>query len=157
MATTGTYVPITPVDPTVYERGTRSVFEGATDTSKRGTPKIYTSGLIGPAGTSPSVIAAISAEDGHNATSGTKEEIIWPLNSSDQYYCTVLETLAQSSIGTDVGLVKDSTTGLWYGSTADAGAQAYIVDYVRGPAGFAIGDAKWLAKIKFHAAKIQYN
>lgn len=159
MAQTGAYQAILPRDQRDYDGGILSYPEAASQTFKRGTPVILDSaGRIAAAGTDPALIFGFSVEEGHNGTAGQYDALVTPLRASSQWQITLLETLAQNLIGLaagDCGLVKDATTGFWYASTANAGAQFRLVDYLKGPAGFAIGDAKVTGYFIPHTTKIQ--
>lgn len=133
-----------------------SIPEVASLTCKRGTPVlINANGFVDVCGAAPASIYGLAAEDGHNGTEGQYELLVEPITNTREYEITLLETLAQTQLSEAVGLVKDATTGFWYASTADAGAQAKIVDYVRGPGGWAIGDVKARVFIRFDNANIQ--
>lgn len=159
MALTGAYQRIIPRDPHILTAGSISQPEAASQTFKAGTPVIYdAAGRIAAAGAAPAVVAGIALSDGQNGTAGQYNTVFYPLRANEQWQITLLETLAQIQLGLstgDVGLVKDATTGLWYASTADAGAQARVVDFLSGPAGYSIGDTKATVYISFHAAKLQ--
>ena len=153
----GAYGPILPRDPRIFSAGTISIPEAASLTIKRGTPVVYDSaGRADAAATSFTSVFGISAEDGHNGTAGQYELLVWPIKQGEKWQVSLLEALAQTTLGdTNVGFVKDSTTGYWYASTADAGAQARVVDYIKGPAGLAIGDTKAQVEIVFHTTILQ--
>lgn len=153
----GQYVAWLPRSPRVYNSGTISIPEAASLTAKRGTPGLYdANGRADVVAAGPALTGFIFAEDGHNGTAGQYEVLVWPLRADDEWVIPILNTLAQSQIGkTDFGIVKDATTSYWYGDSGDGGAQFKPIDYVRGPAGFVIGDTKWLAIGKFHTTKIQ--
>lgn len=131
--------------------------EAATLTIKRGTPVVIdTNGRIDAAATTFTSVFGVAAEDGHNGTAGQYEILVWPIKSYEQWRVPLLTALTQTNMADEeVGFVKDATTTYWYASTTDTGAQGRIVDYVRGPAGLAIGDTKAPVYVVFHGTKIQ--
>ena len=146
-----------PRDPQLFSRGLISTPEAASNASKRGALLlINASGDIAECGAAPASITSIAAADGHNGLAEANSQLHFPIRAGDQFEVTLLETLAQGQIAdTDVGFVKDATTGYWYASTADAGAQARIIDYVKGPGGWDIGDTKARVIVVFHTTKLQ--
>lgn len=155
----GAYFAWLPHDQIIYNSGCESIPEAASLTIKRGTPVIKdANGRVDAAGASPALIYGVAAEDGHNGTAGQYELLVWPLRVNQKWRICLLEALAQNLLGLaagDCGIVKDATTGFWYASTADGGAQCRIVDYVKGPAGFTIGDTKAAGIFHFHSTKLQ--
>lgn len=155
--TTFAYIAIEPRDADTRINGLRSAPEAASLTIKKGTPIVFDSaGRLDAAASTFTSVLGISAEDGHNGTAGQYELLYWPIKQGSEWRIALNTALAQTDLGdTDVGLAKDTTTGLWYASTSDTGAQARIVDYVRGPAGGTIGDTKAPVYIVFHTTKLQ--
>lgn len=153
----GAYIAIEPRDPRTFTSGLIPYPEAASLTIKKGTPVVIdTNGRIDAASATFTSIYGISAEDGHNGTAGQYEILVWPIHEGTQWKVALLEALTQTTIGdTLVGFVKDATTGLWYASTADGGAQGLVVDYVRGPAGMNIGDTKAPVYVIFKTTKFQ--
>lgn len=155
MATARGYQPIVPHAATVYVRGTVSIAEKATQTFKRGAPLIYNGGYVEEAGSAPSTVTFIAAEDGHNgASDGTYNVICWPIIAGDLYYVSLLDAIAQAQLGANYGLVKDATTKFWYLSTADTGDQMTVKTFEGGPGGAEIGDTKSRVLATFDAANI---
>jgi hypothetical protein len=62
----GTYLPIVPFSANIYERGTVSLPEKASQTFKRGAPVIFNAGYVEEAGAAPATVRFIAAEDAHN-------------------------------------------------------------------------------------------
>lgn len=153
----GAYGPILPRDPHTFTGGLLEYPEAASQTFTRGTPVIIdANGRVAAAGAAPALIFGIACDPGQNGTAGQYNTRVWPLRASEQWQISLLEALAQTQIGlVDAGVVKDATTGYWYASTADAGAQARIVDYLKAPAGLNIGDTKATIYVVFHTTKIQ--
>lgn len=153
----GTYQPWMPHDWSTFTNGTVETPEAASLTIKRGTPVVIdTNGRIDAAGTSPTSIIGVSAEDGHNGTAGQYLMRWWPIRPNQIWRMTLLEALAQTTIGdTDAGVLIDATSGYWYASTSDGGAQVRIIDYLQGPAGFVIGDTKATVFVIIKSTKFQ--
>lgn len=155
----GAYVAWLPRDPQILISGFREYPEAATQTYKRGTPvTLDSNGRIAAAGASPNPIYGVAGEDGQNGTAGQYLTRVYPLRANQEWQIALTNTLAQNLIGQaggDLGVVKDATSGYWYGDTGDGGAQCRIVDYLQGPAGFAIGDTKALVFVVFHTTKLQ--
>lgn len=153
----GVYVAWQPRDAKILIQGLISVPESASLTAKRGTPGLWdANGRAAAVGASPASIGFIFAEDGHNGTAGANNVLVIPLRTEDLWIIPITNAMAQNQFGlVDFGVVKDATTSYWYGDSGDAGAQFRPVDYITGPAGFVIGDTKWLAIGKFHSTKIQ--
>lgn len=151
------YIKIEPRDADTRINGLRSLPEAASLTIEAGTPVVIDSaGRIDAAASTFTSVYGIAAEDGHNGTAGQYEILVWPIKQGSEWRIALNTALAQTDLGdTDVGLAKDTTTGLWYASTSDTGAQARVVDYLRGPAGGAIGDTKAPVFIVFHTTKLQ--
>jgi hypothetical protein len=159
MAVTGAYFAWRAYDQSIYDRCTVSIPEAASLAIKKGTPILIDSnGRASEPGTGPALIFGVALEDAHNGTAGQYNLLVARIRVGDVWTIPILETMAQNLFGVaagDVGIVKDATTGLWYGSTADAGAQARIQENVAWPAGLNIGDAKWPAHVIFHSTKLQ--
>lgn len=155
----GTYLPISPRSAAIYERGTISMKEGASQTFKKGAPVIIdANGYVTVAGTGPSVIWGIAAEDAHNGGSdGDYEVICYPLTDSDLWEASAEDALAQTQIGDDYGLVADATTGAWYVDSGSTGDQVSVVGFVQTPSLGAIGDTKARVIIKFNSGNIALN
>lgn len=155
----GAYQAWLPRDPKIFVSGLVEYPEAASQTYARGTPVVLDSnGRIAAAGASPSSIFGVAGESGQNGTAGQFNTRVWPLRANDIWQLTLNEALAQNLIGQaggDLGVVKDATSGFWYGSTGDGGAQCRIVDYLQGPAGFNIGDTKATVFVMFHTTKLQ--
>lgn len=158
----GAYQPWIAHDQSIYNTGGQRFPEAASQTFKRGTPVLFDSnGRIATVGTSPALIYGVAMEDGHNnSTAGGSNIHVAQIRVNEKWVITLLEALAQNMLGLaggDLGVLIDATTGFWYGSTADAGAQCRVVDYVQGPfpAGFAIGDTKASVIVEFHSTKLQ--
>lgn len=136
--------------------------EAASLTIKRGTPvKVDANGRIDAVAATFTEIAGISAEDGSNGSAGAND-ILWQvITPGSKWRVALLEALAQTNLGdTLVGFVKDTTTGFWYASTADTGAQARIIDYVRGPLNtgtVAIGDTKVPVIVVFEPTLLNFG
>lgn len=134
--------------------------EAASLAIKKGTPVLIDSaGRVAAAGTTFTEIAGFSAEDGHNGTAGQYEMLWIPVTPGSKWRVALLEALAQSQLGdTLVGWVKDTgSSGLWYVSTADTGAQSRLIDYVRGPAGGTIGDTKAAVIVVFEPTILNFG
>jgi len=157
----GAYFPWYPFDQNVYDECIEEWPESASLTGLAGTPVIIDSnGRIDECGTSPSVIYGVLAADGKNGTAAQYKNLVIRLRAGDKWVICVDEALAQNLLGVaagNLGVVKDATTGLWYGSTGDAGDQCRAVGYIQGttPPGFQIGDTKWAAFVVFDDANLQ--
>jgi len=140
----GYYQAIKPRDPSEYVNGTLEYPESASFAGKRGTPVVLdANGRVDEAGTTPTSIFGISVTQGHNTGAGVDKCLVYPMRQGVQWQITLLEALAQNMMGQSDGLcgiLIDATTGYWYASTANGGAQFQIIDYLQGPAGFVIGD-----------------
>lgn len=150
---TGTYQDIVPYDLEFLRSGIIPLKEAATVTAKRGgIGTINSSGFVAEAAASFTTAFCVLAEDGHNA-SGTGTNIqAWPILSHQLYEITLNEAWAQNLTNTVVGLVKDGTTGKWYGSTANAGGQFLLLWQV--PT-WAVGDTKSRVIGRFLSSYIQ--
>jgi len=149
-------------DQSIYDECAEYLDEVASFVGKAGTPVLKNSaGRIDECGTAPALIYGVIAEDGHDAAaSDTNKILVYRIRPGDKWVIPVSEALALNMLGVaagDLGIVKDSTTGLWYGSTGDAGAQCRVVDFEKGPTppGFAIGDTLWAGHVLFHSTKVQ--
>lgn len=155
----GQYFGWYPFDQSAINECTHSHPEAASFAAKRGTPVLKdTNGRIDVCGTSPALIYGVTLEDGHNGTAGQYNVLVAEIRAGDAWVIPILEAMAlnqQGLAGGDCGIVKDATTGLWYGSTADAGAQCRIFEAEPPPAGMNIGDTKWPGRVKFHSSKLQ--
>lgn len=151
----GAYQPIRPFSPNIYERGTVSLPEKASQTFKVGAPLIYNGGYVEEAGSAPSTVRFIAAENGHNGGSdGTYSVIAWPIGADDLWECSFEDSLAVADNGGVYGIVKDGTTGFWYMDDADTGDQAESIVPLVTPALGAVGDTKWRGLIKFQTGNI---
>lgn len=100
--------------------------EGASQTFKKGAPLIYTSGYLVEAAVDPVAgIVGFAEEDAHNAAAGLYEIGVTPAlpgvifegiltDESDAAY-----TLAQTALGLQYALQKDTTTLAWAIDSAD--------------------------------------
>lgn len=158
MAKTGQYGPILPVDPVVLTSGTIEFQESASHANKRGTPVVIdANGRVDEAGTSfgAAGVYGISANEGNNGSAGANNQLVWPIKKGSRWEITLDGVLALTDIGDKVGLVKDGTTGYWYGAVSDGGDQVLIVDYVKGPGGYDIGDTKARVIVEFIDSVLQ--
>lgn len=155
MAVTRAYLPIEPFSPGPHARGQLWVAEKASQTFKRGTPIIITSGFGLTASAGPSTIWGIAAEDAHNgATDGLYQIGYWTIAPGDLWYVSLKQALAQTDIGGNYGLVLDATTGFWYADTADTNDQVTVRGYPSGPGGTAIGDLQSRVIVSIDSANI---
>jgi hypothetical protein len=153
---TGAYGPILPVDAETFESGTRQYEQSASFTGKRGTPVVIDgNGRIDEAASTFTSVFGISANTGANTGAGVDKLIVFPIRKGSKWEITLDGVLALTDLKEAVGLAADSTTGYWYASTADTGAQAYVVDYVKGPGGYEIGDTKARVIIEFKDSVLQ--
>jgi hypothetical protein len=157
MAKTGAFTAIMPRDPALFYRGLLEAPEAASQTYKRGAIVLGdAAGRIAEVAATPTSILGIAANDGQNGTAGQYNALYYPIRPGDQFEITLLETLAQTQLfDTDAGVVKDGTTSAWYASTADGGAQVRIIDYIKGPGGWDIGDTKARVLVIFHTTKLE--
>lgn len=155
----GAYFAWRAFDQTIYTARTESIPESASLIINAGVPVIKdANGRIAEAGVSPALIYGVSLEPGHNGTAGQYNIAIARINSGDVWIIPQLEATAQNEFGLaagDLGVVKDATTGYWYGSTADGGAQCRAIDYEQQPAGMSLGDTKAPVHVIFHQTKLQ--
>jgi hypothetical protein len=154
MAVAGPYAPITPFSPQIYTRGTVSIPEKASQTYKKGAPLVYNGGYLEEAGSAPSTIAYIAAEDGHNGGSdGTYNALAYRAVAGDQWEFSCEDALTVADNGAVYGLVKDATSGFWYLDEADTADQVVILR----PSGVlsqVSGDTKARAIGEFQTANI---
>lgn len=155
----GTYLPISPFSPEIYSRGTLPMKELASQTFKKGALIILDSdGYALEASAGPSTIWGIAAEDAHNgATDGLYDVAVFPLTDADLWEASAEDALAQTQIGDDYGLVKDSTSGAWYVDSGAAGDQVSVVAFKQTPSLGAIGDTKARIIVKFNSGNIALN
>lgn len=137
---------------------TVSLPEGTTQTFKKGTPVIFASGYITAAGTGPSVIFGISAEDAHNtAGDGLKNVLVYPIDSNDIWefsWQATDDTFVITDYGTSYGLIIDpGSTGYWVVDQDAAGDQVIVIGepFI---ANGALGDSERVY-VKFDEANIQ--
>lgn len=148
-------------DQIVYDIRGEEHPEAASLTIKRGTPiKLDSNGRVDALGSSAGTPYGVTLEAGHNGTAGQYRIKVARLAPGDVWVVPLLEALAQNLVGQsggDCGLVKDSTTGFWYASTANSDAQCRVVGYIEPPAGMNIGDTKAPIKVQFHEDKLQIS
>lgn len=149
-------------DQSIYDVCAEYLDEAASLVIKAGTPILKdAAGRVAECGTAPALIYGVAAEDSHNAAASDINKIlVYRIRPGDRWVIPVNEALALNMLGVaagDLGIVKDATTSLWYGSTGDAGVQCRVVDYEKGPTppGFAIGDTLWAGRVLFHSTKVQ--
>lgn len=157
----GAYFAWYPFDQSVYTHCNEEQPEAASLTVKRGTPIVLdTNGRIDALGASAGTPYGVITATGQNGTAGQYKNVITRLRAGDVWVIPLLEALAQNLMGQsggNLGLVKDATTGFWYGSTANSDAQCRIVDWVQIPGGLTIGDTVTAVKVVFHEDKIQIS
>lgn len=157
MAKTGAYQPILPADADTFVSGLREYEQSASLTGKRGTPVVIDgNGRIDEASQTFTSVFGISANEGDNTGAGVDKIVVFPIKKGSHWEITLDGVLALTDLSAEVGLASDSTTGYWYASTADTGAQARIVDYVKGPGGYDIGDTKARVIIEFKDSVLQF-
>lgn len=128
---TGNFQPIVPYDLEAFRVGTPPLEkEAASVTAVRGALAVFSAGFIAEAATTPTAIYGILAEPGHNASGTGTNIMVWRVTPSVLFEITLNEAYTQSLAGTAVGMVKDGTTSIWYGSTANAGGQFVILGQV---------------------------
>jgi hypothetical protein len=147
---TGAYGPIVPYDLELVREGTVPGIEAASQSYKKGSPLIDSSGKIATAGAAPAAVLGIAFTDATGTTNKPLE--YWPIKAGRLYEITFNGTIAQTDINTNVGIVKDATTGYWYCDSGDTGDQVTIK--MLSP-GWAIGDTKPRVLVTFDAANIQ--
>lgn len=152
---TGLYGPIEPHSPSILNRGTIELPEKASQTFKKGVPLVLNGGYLEEAGASPSTIAYISAQAGQNGGSdGTYKTLAYRVVAGDQWRMAMQDAVAIADHGGVYGIVKDGTSGYWYGDDDDAGDQIFVVRWVETPALGAVGDTKALAIVEFQTGNI---
>jgi hypothetical protein len=152
---TGSYGPIEPHSPQIYDRGTIELPEKASQTFKKGVPLVLNGGYLEEAGATPSTIAYISAQAGRNgATDGVEMCLAYRVVAGDQWRVAFEDSLAIADNGGVYGIVKDATTGYWFVDDADSGDQVFVVRAVQTPQLGAVGDTKWLGIVEFQTANI---
>lgn len=157
MAVTRAYLPIEPFSPGPHTRGQLWIAEKASQTFKRGALIIVTSGYALEASAAPATIAYIAAEDAHNgATDGLYQIGVWTIAPGDLWYISHKQALAQTDLGGNYGLVRDSATGFWYSDSADTNDQVTMRSYPSGPGGSAIGDLQSRAIFSIDSANIAF-
>lgn len=151
----GTYEPIRPFSPAIYMRGTVPLPEKASLACKVGAPLIYNGGYVEEAGTAPSTVAFIAAENGHNgASDGLYSILAWPITDDDLWEASFQDAYAIADNGGNFGLVKDATSGYWYVDEDDSGDQVVSFGPRVTPSLGAVGDTKFRGLIKFQAGNI---
>jgi hypothetical protein len=154
MAVAGAIQAIQPHSQTIFNRGTIAAKEKASGTWVAGALLVLNGGYVEEAGTAPSTVKYIAMEDGHNASADGTDCAVWPITTGDLWEITYKTTLAQSEIGNNVGLVRDSTTKAWYGDASDTADQMVIEQFVTTPQLGATGDTYYRALARFQAANI---
>lgn len=143
MAKTLKLDPIVPYDPDVYTNGTIPAWEPASLDLKRGRiVKLDTStGYIGAItlGTA-NTYYAILAEDTANAASAGSIVSVWPLKPGMLLVASFTDVLAQTTLGSAVGITLDATTGFLQLDDDDTNDDFQIMSYESGPGGADIGD-----------------
>lgn len=154
----GIYGPIRPFSANIFARGTERLPEKASGTWKVGAPLVFNSGYVEEAGTAPSTVRFIAAEDGHNGgTDGAEYCLVWPIGSDDIWEASFEDSLAIADNGGNYGIVKDATSGYWYVDDGDSADQVESLGPLVTPQLGAVGDTKWRGKIKFQSANIAGN
>jgi hypothetical protein len=154
MAVAGPYKPITPFSASIYQRGTVSIPEKASQTFKKGAPLVLNGGYLEEAGTAPATAAYIAAQDGQNgASDGLYNSLAYRIVAGDQYEFSCEDALTVADNGAVYGLVKDGTTGFWYLDEADTADQVVIL-FPSGVTSQASGDTKARAIGEFQTANI---
>lgn len=147
---TGAYQPIVPYELEERRRGTLKGVEAATQSFKKGTPLIDSSGSLAAAAADPTSIKGLSCADATGTTGSVVE--YYPLRAGAVYEATFVGTLALSDNYANYGLAKDATTGYWGVVPAETEDQVIVL----GPApGWAVGDVNPRILITFDAANIQ--
>lgn len=149
-------------DQSVYTNCGEELPESASLNIKRGTPIVIDSnGRCAALGASAGTPYGVAAEDSHNlAVSATNLIRITRLRAGDTWVIPLVQAAAQNLLGQsggDLGLVKDSTTGYWGGSTANADAQCRVTGYDLVVGGVGLGDTLVPTKVIFHEDKIQIS
>lgn len=147
---TGAYGPIVPWDIEVVRQGTLAGIEAASQTYKKGSPLINSSGSLATAAADPTAMRGIAMKDA-TGTTGARVEY-WPLRAGALYEMTFDGTIAQSDIYSNVGIAKDATTGYW--SAVAAETEDTVTIQALAP-GWAIGDVKPRVLVTFDAANIE--
>lgn len=151
----GSYQAIQPYDQIIFDRGTIDLPEKASGVWKAGAICILNGGYVEEAGTAPSTVKYIAYEDGHNgATDGAKRGSFWPITADVLWEINLKEAIAVANNGEPFGVVRDSTSGAWYASTADAGDQLTQEGVVETPDLGAVGDTKARILARFQAGNI---
>jgi len=152
---TGVYQPIVPWSPEIYARGTTPLLEKASQTFKKGAPLVSNAGYFEEAGSSPSTIAYIAAENAHNAASdGLKEILAWRIVAGDVFEISCEDAHAVTDYLANWGLVKDATTGFWYADSGNTADQVTFLKPVKTPQLGVVGDTKYRALFEFQTANI---
>lgn len=150
MAQTGAYGPIVPWDIEILREGTLTGIEAASQSYKKGSPLINSSGSLATAAADPTAMRGIALTDA-SGTTGARVEY-WPLKAGRLYAMVFDGVLAQSDIYSNVGIAKDSTTGYW--SAVAAETEDTVTIQAIAP-GWAVGDTKPYVLVTFDAANIE--
>ena len=115
-----------------------NLLEGASQTFKKGSPIIFTSGYAVTGGSNPGDIVGFAEEAGeNNSTAGAKKVRVLLADGGQVFEGTFANNgdavaLAQTDLGLDYGLTAQAVTGLWYvdkNITAGANARVTIVGF----------------------------
>lgn len=154
----GKFEPISPWDLESFRIGllpSPYVQEAASNASFAGAPNtINSAGQLVECGTAFIQAAFILTDAAANSSTAGSLIQAWRITPGFIFKVTLLEAWALALIGTNIGMVKDSTTSLWYGSTANGGAQMQIIG---APSTTAIGDTKMQVLAIFNPSAIQFN
>ncbi len=130
----------------MHSTPTQTGMEGASVAiTLKGAPVIYTAGYLVEAGTNPTTIAGIALEPGHNDGSANTHRIGYcPAIDGVIFEISIdkasglagaLAVLAQTDVGGDFGITRDSV-GIWYLDVDKAGGnQVCNVIDLKDPAG----------------------
>lgn len=150
MAQTGAYGPIAVWGLELLREGTLTGIEASTQSYKKGSPLINSSGSLATAAADPTALRGIAKKDASGTTGAVVE--YWPIKAGHLYSMVFDGTIAQSDIFSNVGIAKDSTTGYW--SAVAAETEDTVTIQALEP-GWAIGDTKPRVLVTFDAANIE--
>jgi hypothetical protein len=151
----GSYQPISPFSSAIYERGTVELLLKASQTFKRGAPLVSNGGYFEEAGTAPSTVAYIAAEDAvSHASDGGENVLAYRVVAGDQWEISFEDSVAVADHLANYGLVKDATSGFWFVDDADAGDQVSVIRFVQTPSLGAVGDTKARGIVEFQTGNI---
>lgn len=159
---TGKYEPIVPwaieASINISQLPIAYLQESASLNTKKGAPLYFDSSRqLVECAASFAQASFIAQDVSTNSASAGSTLQAWRITPEVIWLVTLNEAFALNLIYNSYGLVKDSTTGNWYLSTANTGNQMMIIGAPDGPGGTSIGDTKSRVLAVFNPGAIQNN